>query len=92
MKRQIVAFLGLAVLATGCAPHDARLGESPKLNAIQHIIDPDPQFAGEVREGGSGVAAAAAVERYRKGTVKQPVSISTTTGIQGSSGGGGQGQ
>ena len=79
-----ITMLSAALLAWGCAPYDARLGETVRINAAQHIINPEPVFAGTEIEGGSGTLAAAAVKRYRTDTVKQPISIRTTRSISGS--------
>jgi len=38
-------------------------------------------------EGGSGTHAASAMDRYRKGDVKEPQTIKTTEGVSSSGGG-----
>jgi hypothetical protein len=74
-----IALLGLA--ATACTPNDVTVGGALRHNIALQTIDPDPTYTGSEIEGGSGVHGAAATERYRKGTVKQPESIKTSQGI-----------
>lgn len=79
--------LTLATLAlAACTPNDTTLGGAHRHNVALQVIDPEPQYEGVLREGGSGEQAAGAVERYRKGEQKQPVTISTTVGTSGGSG------
>ena len=67
---------------------DPGLGESVKYNAAIQTIDPDPVYTAEgAQPGDNGEKGAAAVKRYRTGTVKEVETQSTTTG--GSSGGSG---
>lgn len=86
MRIMSIALLGLA--ASACTPNDVTLGGAVKHNIALQTIDPEPRYTGKDIEGGSGTHAASAMERYRKGTVKEPVSIKTTQGTSGSSGGG----
>jgi type IV pilus biogenesis protein CpaD/CtpE len=72
---------------TGCAPTDATFGGALKHNVAQQVIDPDPQYAGELVEGGNGTRQAAAVDRYQKGTIKEPVRESTSQRSSGSGSG-----
>lgn len=81
----LTAFSGFVLAA--CTPYDTGLGENVKRNMAMHVINPDPQYSGVSMEGSSGDHAAAATERYRKGTVKEPQTIRTTSAI----GGGGSG-
>ena len=82
-----VALLGLA--ATACTPNDVTLGGALKHDLAMQTIDPDPVYTGSEIDGGSGDHGAAAVERYRTDTVKEPKSVKTTQSIGGGSGGGG---
>jgi hypothetical protein len=90
-----VACLALLPLAAGCAsipsiyeqPDDAKFGEANRQTMMAQVIDPDPVYDGPMV--GSGEHAADAVERYRSDTVKQPESVSTTTGTGGGSSGSG---
>jgi hypothetical protein len=87
MIRTSMALAGASLLVAGCTPADVRFGEATSWNKAQQIINPDPNYEGEVMEGGSGERAAAAVQRYETGTVTQPVVVNTTsTGSSGSSG------
>jgi type IV pilus biogenesis protein CpaD/CtpE len=74
-------------LLVACTPNDPTLGGSLRHNYALQVIDPDPHHQGNEMEGGDGARSAAAVQRYRTDTVKQPRSISTT----GRSSGGGSG-
>ncbi|WEK42511.1 MAG: hypothetical protein P0Y64_14090 [Candidatus Sphingomonas colombiensis] len=67
-------------LATACTPFDTTLGNAVKTNYALQTINPDPRPGTAdpaVMEGGSGTHAAGAIERYRKGAVKQPQSMQT---------------
>jgi hypothetical protein len=80
-------------LLPSCAPFDEQLGESVRTNAELQIINPQPTYAGNVIEGGSGTQAAAAAKRYRTDTIKPLETIHTShfdTG-NGSNGGTGSG-
>jgi hypothetical protein len=82
---------GLALLA-GCTPIDTGLGDAFRHDIALQTLDPDPKYAGDEIEGGSGERSAAANKRYREGKVIPPVTIrtsTTTTGAGGGSGGGG---
>jgi len=87
MRILSIAVLGLA--AAACTPNDTTLGGAYKHNIALQTIDPDPVYTGTEIEGGSGTHGALATERYRKGAVKEPVSIKTTSGSGGGSSGGG---
>ena len=79
-----------AMLAGGCTANDPGLGDALKSTVAMQVIDPDPVQRTDAVPGGSGDLAAKAVERYRKGTVKEPVSVQTSTlAGAGTSGGGG---
>jgi hypothetical protein len=85
------AALAVAALLAGCTPNDTTMGGALRHNVALQVIDPDPQAQTDAIEGGSGVRAAAAVDRYNKGQVKQPTVTSTTSGAGGSGSGSGQG-
>lgn len=81
-----------AALLGGCTANDTTLGDSLRTDIALQVVDPDPAARTNAAPGDSGVQAARASENYRKGTVKPPVSIQTTSksgGSGGSSGGGG---
>lgn len=86
--KPVPILLSLAMLA-GCTPVDHGFGEALRWDIAQQVIDPDPEYAGEIMEGGSGQRANDAVGRYNKGEVKQPVAISSTTSGSSSSSGSG---
>ena len=95
-SRLLIAPLALGLLA-GCNTVNAQtgsvdpgFGETVKYNAAAQIIDPDPVYAADAAQAGdNGDKAAAAMKRYRTGTVKD-VQVMQTTGGSGSSSGGPQ--
>jgi hypothetical protein len=91
----VAVLLGGALALSACAldhsakvglidPHD--FGEANRQTYAAMIIDPNPQYATPM--AGNGQHAAAAIERYRKGEVKQPERVSSTTSSAGGSAGG----
>ena len=89
MGSKSIALPLLALLAAGCMPVDAGFGETHHANIERQVVDPDPQYAEEEIEGGDGQRSAAAVARYRQGTVKEPAGVSTSgRGGQAPGGGG----
>jgi len=62
-----------------CTPNDTTLGGAVRHNIALQVVDPDPQAGTDLIEGGSGERAAAAIERYNKGEVTEPVTIKTTS-------------
>lgn len=86
MRSAFILMLATFPLAA-CTPNDITLGGAWRHNNTLQVVDPEPQYAGELVEGGSGSQAAGAVERYRKGQQKQPVSIRTTNNISGGNSG-----
>lgn len=93
MSSKILLIAACALVVTGCSTmkknigqEDPALGESVKYDAALQTINPEPVYhAGSAQPGDNGAVGAAAVKRYRTGTVKQ-VQVMTT-----SSGGGGSG-
>lgn len=83
--KRLIAAGTVALAITACTPNDVGLGDAARANYAAHIIEPDPQYADAMVANGS--QAAAAQERYRKGTVKKPVGVKTTTGTSGSGSG-----
>ncbi len=88
MRKALSLLLALAPLAA-CTPVDKTFGGALKHNVAQQVIDPDPEYAGEPMEGSNGTRSAAAVDRYQKGTVKEPVRESTSQSSGSGSGSGG---
>jgi type IV pilus biogenesis protein CpaD/CtpE len=89
--RKALTLLIIAAPLCACTPIDKTFGGAVKSNIAQQVIDPDPEYAGEVIEGANGTRAAAAVDRYQKGNVKEPVRESTSQGSGGSGSGSGSG-
>ena len=76
---------------THIGDEDPGIGEAVKYNAAIQTINPTPVYSASAAQPGSnGDVGASAVKRYRKGTVKQVETMSTTTIIGGGSGGGPQ--
>jgi len=85
MRILSIALLGLA--AAACTPNDVTLGGAMKHDVAMQTIDPDPHYTGTEMEGGAGTHAASAMDRYRRGSVKEPQAMKTTESISGSGGG-----
>ncbi|WP_051503963.1 hypothetical protein [Sphingomonas jaspsi] len=80
---------GAALLAAGCAPVDPGMGEALRYDMAAQTVDPDPVYPEDgAKPGDSGEHGAKASERYRKGTVKDVQSATTSSGTGGNSGGG----
>lgn len=82
-NRRILAGM-LATAALSACSTDGRqpiasasFGEANRQTMMAQVIDPDPKYT-DAAPAGSGEQAAAAVERYRKGTVKKPDRIRTS--------------
>ena len=68
----------IALLAAGCTPVDYGMGEAIKYDMAVQTVNPEPVYApGAAQPGGAGERGALAAERYRRGTVKEPVTMST---------------
>lgn len=87
--------IGAAALVAGCTEGGVKSasdnwGEANRQTMMAQVIDPDPQYDTAVPVG-SGKHTAEAIDRYNKGTVKQPdkTRTSTTGSGSGSSGSGG---
>ncbi len=94
MNSRLLA-MAAALLCAGCsttAPNGeleaSTMGEANRTTFAAQVVDPDPQYAEDATVGGQRTADA--VERYRKGTVKQPERV-TSRSASGASGGGGGG-
>lgn len=83
--KRIIAGAALALMVTACTPNDIGLGNAARANYALQVVDPDPSYEGP--QVANGAQTAAAQDRYRKGTVKKPVSVKTTTGGSGSGSG-----
>ena len=84
--KRIIAVAAVALAVSACTPNDIGLGDAARSNYAAQIVEPDPKYADAMVANGAQTAAAQ--ERYRKGTVKKPVGVKTTTGGSGSGGGG----
>ena len=93
-SRLVIASVGLLALA-GCntvnpvsASLDPGFGEALKYDMAIQTIDPDPVYPADAAQPGDhGEKGSEAVERYRKGTVKEVQVMGTSSG--GAGGGGG---
>ncbi len=89
MKRLSIITALAALPLVACTPNDTTMGGAFRHDMATQTIDPDPEYEGELVEGGDGQRSAKAVERYHKGEVKQPVAQTTRSGGSGSGSGGG---
>lgn len=72
---------GAIVAVAGCAPVDPGMGEALRYDMAAQTIDPDPVYPDDgAKPGDSGDHGVKAVERYRKGTVKDVQAQSTGSG------------
>ena len=83
MSKRSLLLLAPAVVLGACTPVDHGFGETTRWNIEQQVIDPEPEYAGEPKEGGSGERGAAAVRRYNQGQVKQATATSSASGAGG---------
>ena len=81
IKRVLTACAALLVVSA-CTPNDIGLGDAARSNYAAQIVNPEPVYEDAMVT--SGTQSAAGQERYRKGTVKKPVGVKTTTGGSGS--------
>jgi hypothetical protein len=82
----LALLLGGGAVLGGCTPNDISIGAAVRNNNEAQIVEPDPKYAENQATDGAQVAGAQ--DRYRKGTVKKPKSIKTTSGSSGGSSGG----
>ena len=85
---RIGRFVPLGLLAlTACTSVDTSFGEAMRWDVAQQTINPEPPApqAGAPIEGGAGRKAEGAVDRYQKGTVKEPAILRTGSTSGGSS-------
>lgn len=84
--KRVIAIAAVALFVSACTPNDIGLGNAVRANSAAHIVEPDPSYeSGQVANGSQ---TAAVQGRYRKGTVKKPVGVKTTSGgSSGASGG-----
>lgn len=85
--KRIIACAALATTITACTPNDIGLGNAARANYAAQVVDPDPSYQGP--QVANGAQTAAGQERYRKGAVKKPVGVKTTSGGSGSGSGSG---
>lgn len=85
-RKMLCSGLALALLS-GCTANDPGMGDAVRANQAAQIIEPDPQYAETMTTSGDQVSGAQ--ERYRKGSVKQPVAEATNSGISGGGSSGG---
>jgi len=83
--KRIIAVAAAALTVAACTPNDIGLGDAAKANYAAHIVEPDPVYADAMVANGAQTAAAQ--DRYRKGAVKKPVGVKTTSGGSGSGSG-----
>lgn len=84
IERILTASAALLVVSA-CTPNDVGLGDAAKANYAAQIVNPEPVYKDAMAADGSQTAEAQ--DRYRKGTVKKPVGVKTTTGGSGNGSG-----
>ena len=77
IKRMLTASVALLVVSA-CTPNDIGLGDAARSNYAAQIVNPEPVYTEAMVANGDQTAAGQ--ERYRKGTVKKPVGVRTTSG------------
>lgn len=84
---RIAVAVAAVPMASACAdnsifdrPGDAAFGEANRQTMMAQVVNPDPVYEDEMTT--SGEHAAQAIDRYRSDAVKQPETISTTSGPQ----------
>ena len=81
------ALAGCNTANTHIADESAVLGEAVKYDAAVQIINPAPVYSAEgAQPGDNGEKGATAVEKYRKGQVKDVQVMSTSSGTGGGGG------
>lgn len=85
MRCSLMLLLASSATLGACTPVDTGFGEAFRWNNALQTVNLEPVRQGSQMEGDSGERAAAAVERYEKGKVKEPVSLQTTTIVSGGS-------
>lgn len=84
-----VLAVGLAAIATLSAPAAASepkdFGCSVRQNVETQVVDMDPQYAGELMEGGVGQRSSAAVRRYMNDKIRPLIrsDLRSAVGLQG---------
>jgi type IV pilus biogenesis protein CpaD/CtpE len=83
--RNVISGVVVAAALAGCTTsgktgmvEDQNLGGAKASTMAAQIVDPDPQYE-YLDPATSGEHAAAAIDRYRKGAVKQPERVSSTS-------------
>ena len=79
MSKKLLLLIAPAFFASACTPVEHSFGDTHRWNIEQQVVDPDPEYAGQPMEGGSGERGVAAHVRYVTGNVIQP-RPSTTNG------------
>lgn len=82
--KRIMSVSAAALAVSACTPNDVGLGTAAKANYAAQIVEPDPVYADAMVANGAQTEAAQ--DRYRKGTVKKPVGVKTTSKSGGGSG------
>ena len=84
IDRKMLGSATALLLLAGCTPNDAGLGDAVRANYAAQIVEPEPQYTEAMTANGEQTAAAQ--DRYRKGTVKQPAAQKTTSEFSGGGG------
>lgn len=85
IDRKIAAAGALLLALAGCSANDIGLGDAARANYAAQIVDPEPEHPEALTANGNQTASAQ--DRYRRGAVKKPVGVKTTSGSGGGSSG-----
>jgi hypothetical protein len=90
MRLSLALGLALLVASPAVARPDPDLGRVVQNNVHAQLVDPDPQYARILIEGGTGRLGARAWQRYQSDNVKalRPLSGTSDLGRAGGNGGG----
>jgi type IV pilus biogenesis protein CpaD/CtpE len=72
-----LALVAALLLPAACAT-DPEVGTAVQRNVAFQAVDLDPHYAGVPMEGSDGERSAAAISRYKSGTVKAPPESTTS--------------
>lgn len=87
IKHFALPLIGMGLALSGCTSiedletvgyKDPGFGEANRMTFAAMVVDPDPQYDTPIPET-SAAHAAAAIDRYNKDAVKQPVREDTTS-------------
>ncbi|MCM8557964.1 hypothetical protein [Sphingomicrobium sediminis] len=80
MRIKLIIPAAALLVAPACAPVDPGFGETVTYAQAAQMVNPDPVYdEDDAKPGADGNKAAAAAERYRTDSVKQPARQTSST-------------